>query len=73
MSSLHQHVLDLLLEQRAVLAFRVAVKKAIAEPNREGLPVFVWSDSGESDLSKQVGRVRSGCPSRHATRARRSR
>ena len=38
-----KNVLDLPLEERALLALRAAVKKAIAEHAREGLPVYVWS------------------------------
>jgi hypothetical protein len=36
-------VLDLPLEERALLALRAAVKKAYAEHARQGLPVYVWS------------------------------
>ena len=43
MSSVPQNVLDLPLEERARLALRAAVKKAIAEHARDGLPVYVWS------------------------------
>jgi hypothetical protein len=57
----------------SLLAFRAPFKKAIAERNREGLPVFVWSGSGVTDLSKHVGRVRSGRLSKPAARARKSR
>ncbi len=39
------------LEERALLALRVAVKKAIAERLREGLPVYVWKDGRVVDLS----------------------
>ena len=43
MGRVPKNVLDLPLEERALLALRAAVKKAIAEHAREGLPVYVWS------------------------------
>ena len=43
MSGVPKNVLDLPLAERALLALRAAVKEAIAEHAREGLPVYVWS------------------------------
>jgi len=51
MRRLPRKVLDLPLEERALLALRAAVKKAIAEHAREGLPVYVWSDGKVVKLS----------------------
>jgi hypothetical protein len=51
MSSVPRNVLDLPLEQRALMALKEAVKKAIAERRRLGLPVYVWSDGRVVDIS----------------------
>jgi hypothetical protein len=32
------------IEDRALLALTAAVDKAIEEPGREGLPMYVWRD-----------------------------
>lgn len=37
-------VLRLPIEKRAEIAFKVAVKKAIAEHVRLGFPIYVWRD-----------------------------
>lgn len=39
------------LEERAFLALRVAVRKAIRERLRAGLPVYVWKDGKVVDLA----------------------
>jgi hypothetical protein len=41
------------LEERALLALRAAVKKAIAVHAREGLPVYVWSGGRVVKLSAE--------------------
>ncbi len=53
MNSLHASVLDLPLEQRAEMALKAAVEKAIAERAREGLPVYVWSAGKVVELSAE--------------------
>lgn len=50
MSSVPPNVLDLPLEQRALMALKDAVKKAIAERRRLGLPVYVWSGGRVVDI-----------------------
>lgn len=57
MKSVPQRVLELPLEKRALLALKAAVKKAIAERTRAGLPVYVWSAGHVVDLSSHKARV----------------
>ena len=38
------NILDLPLEERALLALRAAVENAIEEHAREGLPMYIWRD-----------------------------
>ena len=38
------NVLELPLEQRAEMAFKAAVEKAIVEHARQGLPMYIWRD-----------------------------
>lgn len=71
MSKLPKDVLALPLEQRALLALRAAVKKAIAERIREGLPVYIWSDGKVVEMP--VRKVRSPRASKRPARARRAR
>lgn len=42
--TLPQNILDLPLEERAEIAFRAAVKKAIAEHAKNGRPIYIWKD-----------------------------
>jgi len=70
MSSAPRNVLDLPLEERALLALRAAVKEAIAERAREGLPVYVWSDGRVVELSAEKSRAHLRPPSKHRTRNR---
>ena len=58
MKRVPQHVLELPLEKRALLALKAAVKKAIAQRTREGLPVYVWSGGTVVDLSGHKPSVR---------------
>ena len=44
MSTVPAEILRLPIEERALIAFRVAVRKAIEEHAREGLPMYVWRD-----------------------------
>jgi hypothetical protein len=38
------NVLDLPLEERALMALEAAVEKVIEEHAREGLPLYIWRD-----------------------------
>lgn len=38
------NVLELPLEERALMAMKAAVEKAIEEHAREGLPLYIWRD-----------------------------
>jgi hypothetical protein len=38
------NVLDLPLEERALMALQAAVEKVIEEHIREGLPLYIWRD-----------------------------
>ena len=44
MIALPSNILELPLEERALLALRAAVENAIEEHAREGLPMFIWRD-----------------------------
>jgi len=44
MTTLPPNILELPLEERALLALRAAVEKAIEEHAREGLPMYIWRD-----------------------------
>ena len=52
LNSLPRNVAMLPLEKRALLALKVAVKRAIAERTEAGLPVYVWSKRGVVELSR---------------------
>jgi hypothetical protein len=51
MSKPSKDVLRLPIEQRAEIAFKVAVAKAIDEHTRLGLPVYIWRNSRVVKLS----------------------
>jgi hypothetical protein len=72
MSNVPQNVLELPLEERALLALKAAVKKAIAEHAREGLPVYVWSGGRVVELPAGKLRAHSRLPSKRGTRSRRT-
>jgi hypothetical protein len=38
------NILDLPLEERALMALQAAVEKVIEEQIREGLPLYIWRD-----------------------------
>jgi len=38
------NVVELPMPERGLMALKVAVKKAIEEHAREGLPIYVWRD-----------------------------
>lgn len=44
MSAVPAEILALPIEERALIALRVAVRKAREEHAREGLPMYVWRD-----------------------------
>lgn len=44
MTKLPANVLDLPLEERAQMALKAAVKKAIEEHARHGMPIYIWRD-----------------------------
>lgn len=50
MSKVPQNVLDLPMEERALLALKEAVKDAIEENWRRGVPVYVWKDGDVVEL-----------------------
>ena len=43
MSRLPANLLELPLEQRAIMALRAAVREVIEENARRGLPLYIWS------------------------------
>jgi hypothetical protein len=51
MSKPSREVLQLPIEKRAEIAFKVAVAKAIDEHTRLGLPVYIWRNSRVVKLS----------------------
>lgn len=74
MNSLPASVLELPLEQRAEMALKAAVEKAIAERAREGLPVYIWSAGKVVELSAADLRARSRRrPSKKTSRPRKAR
>jgi hypothetical protein len=52
MSKPSRKVLQLPIEKRAEIAFKVAVAKAIDEHIRLGLPVYIWRNSRVVKLSR---------------------
>jgi hypothetical protein len=48
-----KELLELPLEERAILALRAAVRKAIAERKRAGLPVYIWSKGKVVELGSR--------------------
>jgi hypothetical protein len=51
MSKPHKKTLQLPIEKRAEIAFKIAVANAIDEHIRLGLPVYVWRDGKVVRLS----------------------
>jgi len=51
------NVLELPLEQRAEMALKAAVEKAIVEHARLGLPMYIWRDGKVVELSPEELRV----------------
>ena len=57
MSKPSKQILQLPIEKRAEIAFKIAVAKAIDEHTRLGLPVYVWRNSRVVRLSpKRTGK-----------------
>jgi len=53
MKKLSQHILDLPLHERALLALQAAVKNAMEENAREGFPVYIWEDGKVVEVSPE--------------------
>jgi DUF971 family protein len=70
MSRVPKNVLDLPLAERALLALRAAVKEAIAEHAREGVPVYVWADGRVVKLPAEKLRAYLRPTSKRGTRKR---
>jgi hypothetical protein len=66
MSKPSREVLQLPIEKRAEIAFKVAVAKAIDEHTRLGLPVYIWRNSRVVKLSPN----KTSHPSRAESRRR---
>ena len=56
MSKPSRDILQLPIEKRAEMAFKVTVAKAIDEHTRLGLPVYIWRNSRVVKLSPNVTR-----------------
>ncbi len=63
MSKPSKQILQLPIEKRAEIAFKIAVAKAIDEHTRLGLPVYVWRNSRVVRLSPK--RTGNSSKSRH--------
>jgi hypothetical protein len=56
------NVLDLPLEERAIMALRAAVEKVIIDNARRGTPIYVWRDGkvvevSPEELKKEAARI----------------
>lgn len=74
MNALPQNVLELPMEERALLALKAAVRKVIDEHARTGLPLHIWSGGKVVEMSaKQLrspSRRRSSATVNRAHKAR---
>jgi hypothetical protein len=52
------NVLELPLVERAEMALRAAVEKAMEEHAREGFPVYIWRDGEVVEISAEELRTR---------------
>lgn len=59
MSKEPPNVLELPMPERGLMALMVAVKKAIEEHAREGLPIYVWRDGKVVEIPPDELRVQS--------------
>jgi hypothetical protein len=73
MSRTPKNILKLPMEERALLALKDAVKEAIAERTREGLPVYVWKDGKVVDLNAHKSRISPKRSPRRKTAAKKQR
>jgi hypothetical protein len=74
MNALPQSVLELPLEERALLALQEAVRNVIDEHARIGLPLHVWSDGKVVEMSaKKLRSISQRQPSAKTNRARKAR
>lgn len=53
------NVLELPLEERALMALKAAVEKVIVEHARQGLPIYIWRDGRIVELSPEELRAES--------------
>lgn len=74
MNALPQNVLELPLEERALLALKAAVRNVIDEHARTGLPLHVWSGGKVVEMSaKHLRSPSRRRPSMTANRASKAR
>jgi hypothetical protein len=52
------NVLELPLEERALMALEAAVEKVWEEHAREGLPIYIWRDGKVVEVSPEEVRLR---------------
>jgi hypothetical protein len=52
------NVLELPLEERALMALEAAVEKVWEEHAREGLPIYIWRDGKVVEVSLEEVRMR---------------
>jgi hypothetical protein len=52
------NVLELPLQERALMALKAAVEKVWEEHAREGLPIYVWRDGKVVEVSPEEVRMR---------------
>jgi hypothetical protein len=53
------NVLELPMPERGLMALKAAVKKAIEEHAREGLPIYIWRDGRVVEVPPDELRVQS--------------
>jgi hypothetical protein len=53
-----EDILDLPLEERAEMAFKVAVEKAMKRHAREGLPAYILRDGEVIEISNEELKIR---------------
>jgi hypothetical protein len=53
------NVVGLAMSERGLMALKVAVKKAIEQPAREGLPIYFWRDGRVVEVSPDELRAQS--------------
>jgi hypothetical protein len=73
MKGVPKRILDLPMEQRALMALRAAARKAYAEHSRLGIPFYVLQDGKVVDLLATEGRRQKNAEGRRLARPRKSR